>query len=288
MIRLTYSAVDPGVTAGLADHVTDFFDSVAPSYEAWAGGLHHRVAARLVELAAPARGADVLDVGAGTGLVTHKLAGLVGRRGSVVGIDLSARMLDIARRRSMANTKLVGMAAERLVFKDSSFDLVTMAESLAYMIDPPTALAEAWRVLRPRGRIAVSCHRRSLSTEAQDLFFQGLAVLARRHHLTLPRHSEDRARLGEPEVLTDILEDTGFEKVAMTEMVTGGRAPDPRAWTELMAGAGPLPYTLLTVLGPQLRAEFEQELAEWMEPLGDDAFRYHHAYIFAVARRREL
>jgi ubiquinone/menaquinone biosynthesis C-methylase UbiE len=278
--------LDPGVAADLADHLTDYFDAVAPSYEEWAGGLHGRVAGRLAEIAGPEAGEDVLDVGCGTGLVTHAIAKRVGRRGSVVGIDLSARMLEIAAVHSQPNTKLVGMAAEQLVFKSSSFELVTMGESLAYLIDPPAALAEAWRVLRPEGRIAVSCHRRSLSTIAQDIFFQGLAVLARRHHLTLPRHTDDRARLGEPEVLIELLDDTGFEKVAMTEMVTGGRAANARAWTELMEGAGPLPFTLLRVLGPELRAGFEQELAVEMRKLGEESFHYHHAYVFAVARRK--
>lgn len=280
--------MDPGTLAGLADHLTDYFDEVAPSYEAWAGGLHERVAARLAEVADPQPGEDVLDVGCGTGLVTHAVAKRVGRTGSVVGIDLSARMLEIAGKQARPNTKLVGMAAEQLVFKASSFDLVTMSESLAYLIDPPAALAEAHRVLRPEGRIAVSCHRRSLSTIAQDVFFQGLAVLARRHHLTLPRHTDDRSRLGEPDVLIDLLDDTGFEKVAMTEMVTGGRADGARAWTGLMEGAGPLPFTLLRVLGPRLRAEFERELETEMQKLGEESFHYHHAYVFVAARRKAV
>src|SRR5207302_456718 len=133
----------------------------------------------------------------------------------------------------------------RLVFKPGTFDLVTMGEALAYLADPADALTEAYRVLRPGGRLAVSCHRRSLSTRAQDLFFQGLVPLARRHYLSLPRYSSDRSRFGEPAVLPQILGAAGFETVKLTEMVTGGRANDAREWTELMAGAGPLPYTLI-------------------------------------------
>ena len=43
------------------------------------------------------------------------------------------------------------MAAEHLVFRPETFDLVTMGETLAYLADPTTALAEAHRVLRPGG-----------------------------------------------------------------------------------------------------------------------------------------
>jgi ubiquinone/menaquinone biosynthesis C-methylase UbiE len=208
--------------------------------------------------------------------------------GSVIGIDLSEQMMAIARSNQSKNVQFLGMAAERLVFKPETFDLVTMGQSLAYLSDPTDALAEAHRVLRIGGRIAVSCQRRSLSTRAQDLFFQGLAPLARRHYLSLPRYSSERSRFGEPEVLPQLLEGAGFEVTRLTEMVTGGRTRDAREWIDLMAGAGPLPYTLIRALGPRYRTELEAEVESAMESLGDpdDAYRYHHSYLIAVARKR--
>jgi ubiquinone/menaquinone biosynthesis C-methylase UbiE len=278
--------MDPDASDEMTDHLVDFFDQIAPSYDTWAGGQHARVAARLVELAAPKRGEQALDVGTGTGLVAHLLAAKVSP-GSVIGIDLSDRMLSIARSKKGKNLQFLGMAAERLVFKPQTFDLVTMGEALAYLADPTDALAEAHRVLRPGGRLAVSCQRRSLSTRAQDLFFQGLAPLARRHYLRLPRYSSERARFGEPDVLPQLLGVAGFEVSKLTEMVTGGRTQNAQQWTDLMAGAGPLPYTLISGLGPRYRIELEAEVESAMASLGDpdDAFRYHHSYIVAVARK---
>jgi ubiquinone/menaquinone biosynthesis C-methylase UbiE len=208
--------------------------------------------------------------------------------GLVIGIDLSDNMLSIARAHKEKNVQFLGMAAEHLVFKPASFDLVTMGQALAYFADPTTALAEANRVLRTGGRLAVSCRRRSLNTRAQDLFFQGLAPLARRHYLSLPRYSSDRSRFGEPDVLRQILATAGFDVIKLTEVVTGGRTNDAREWTELMAGAGPLPYTLIRSLGPRYRNELEAEVEAAMASLGDpdDAFRYHHSYVLAVARKR--
>ncbi|HYL07719.1 MAG TPA: methyltransferase domain-containing protein [Candidatus Udaeobacter sp.] len=271
----------------MVDHLVDFFDRIAPVYDSWAGGQHARVAARLVDLLAPAKGEAALDVGTGTGLVAHLIAPRV-NPGIVIGIDLSDNMLALARSRKAKNAQFVGMAAERLVFRPESFDLVTMGEALAYLADPTEALAEANRVLRPGGRLAVSCQRRSLNTRAQDLFFQGLGPLARRHYLSLPRYSSERARFGEPEVLRQILDSAGFEMTRMTEMVTGGRTTDAREWTELMAGAGPLPYTLIRSLGPRYRNELEAEVEAAMASLGDpdDAFRYHHSYVLVVATKR--
>ena len=148
--------MNPDSSDEMVDHMVDFFDRIAPVYDTWAGGQHGRVASRLVDLAAPAKNEQVLDVGTGTGLVAH----LVGPRvkpGLVIGIDLSSNMLSIARSRMAKNIQFVGMAAENLVFRPATFDLVTMGEALAYFADPTTALEEANRVLRPGGRLAVSC-----------------------------------------------------------------------------------------------------------------------------------
>jgi ubiquinone/menaquinone biosynthesis C-methylase UbiE len=266
--------------------VVDFFDAVAADYDSWAGGLHGRVAARLVQIANPKKGHHVLDVGTGTGLVAQLVAGPV-RPGTFIGIDLSERMLSVARSRRLPNAQFVGMAAEHLVFRPATFNLVTMGEALAYFADPAAALGEAHRVLKPKGRLAISCHRRSLSTPAQNLFFQGLAPLARRHYLSLPRYSSDRSRLGEPNVLPELLAESGFQVTTMTELVTGGRAKDAHEWTDLMTGAGPLPYTVIRSLGPRYRAELEEEIELAMDSLGDpdDAFRYHHSYLLAVAEK---
>ncbi len=279
--------MDPDSSDEVVNHLVDFFDRIAPVYDTWAGGQHGRVASRLVDLAAPTKHEQALDVGTGTGLVAHLVAPRVSP-GLVFGVDLSDNMLSIARSKKVKNVQFVGMAAEHLVFRPATFDLVTMGETLAYLADPTTALAEALRVLRPGGRLAVSCQRRSLSTRAQELFFQGLAPLARRHYLSLPRYSSERARFGEPEVLSQILSSAGFEVTRLTEMVTGGRATDARDWTELMAGAGPLPYTLIRSLGPRYRNELEAEVDAAMASLGDpdDAFRYHHSYVLAVAKKR--
>src|SRR4030081_3629607 len=251
--------MDPDTSDEMIDHLVDFFDRIAPNYDSWAGGQHERVAARLVDLATPQKGEHVLDVGTGTGLVAHLVAPRVSP-GSVIGIDLSDHMLALARTKKGKNAQFLGMAAERLVYKPETFDLVTMGEALAYLSDPTEALTEAHRVLHPGGRLAVSCQRRSLSTRAQDLFSRGRAPWAARHNLSLPRYSSERARFGEPDVLPQLLGAAGFEVTRITEMVTGGRTQNAQEWTDLMAGAGPLPYTLITSLGPSYRKELEAEV----------------------------
>src|SRR3981081_1952243 len=159
--------MDPDASDEMVDHLIDFFDRIAPSYDSWAGGQQERVAGRLADLATPQKGEHVLDVGTGTGLVAHLVAPRVSP-GSVIGIDLSDHMLALARTKKGKNAQLLGMAAERLVFKPETFDLVTMGEALAYLADPTEALAEAHRVLRAGGHLAGFGQRRNPRKPAAD------------------------------------------------------------------------------------------------------------------------
>ena len=79
------------------------------------------------------------------------------------------------------------------------------------------------------------------------------------------------------------------------ERSDAGPQPRPRASSRRdlfrllgMAGAGPLPYTVIKALGPRYRTELEEEVELAMDSLGDpdDAFRYHHSYLLAVAEKR--
>lgn len=104
-------------------------------------------------------GERVLDVGCGTGLNFAALTERVGPRGSIVGIDLTSEMLDRARERlareGWGNVELIGGDAASLPFHDESFSAVCSALALSVIPDWSRALAEAWRVLEPGGRLAV-------------------------------------------------------------------------------------------------------------------------------------
>jgi ArsR family transcriptional regulator len=94
------------------------------------------------------------DLGCGTGRVTEALAPFVGR---VVAVDGSQEMLDAARRRTarLPNVELRRGELESLPIEDGALDAATMILVLHHVPDPGRALAEAARVLRPAGRLAL-------------------------------------------------------------------------------------------------------------------------------------
>ena len=96
----------------------------------------------------------VADLGCGTGSIAAALAPEVAR---VIGVDRSAHMLRSARRRTarLENVELRRGALEALPIDDASCDAALLVLSLGWVADPQRVLAEAARVVRPGGRLAL-------------------------------------------------------------------------------------------------------------------------------------
>lgn len=112
--------------------------------------------ARLLESARLRRGADVLDVACGTGLVTCQAAVRVGSAGIVIGIDISEHMLERARaqaaRQHLHHITFDRMEAEDLWLPSNVFNVAMCALGLMYVPDPAPAVQEMHRVLKTGGR----------------------------------------------------------------------------------------------------------------------------------------
>jgi ubiquinone/menaquinone biosynthesis C-methylase UbiE len=116
----------------------------------------------LVQLAAPQEGDRLLDVACGTGPVARQAAPFVGSTGRVVGLDINAGMLEVAR--SMPNPEGIAVEwregnATSLPFQNASFDIVCCSQGLQFFPDRVAALGEMFRVLAPVGRLALAVWR---------------------------------------------------------------------------------------------------------------------------------
>jgi SAM-dependent methyltransferase len=110
----------------------------------------------ILRMAGDLRGRNILDIGCGDGALALELL----QRGasSVTGCDLDPRMVAHAAAeagRRSATVRFVMADAERLPFRDDSFDLVTMITVLAFMARPQAAAQEIARVLRPGGGLVI-------------------------------------------------------------------------------------------------------------------------------------
>jgi ubiquinone/menaquinone biosynthesis C-methylase UbiE len=133
------------------------WDKAAASYESFWSEQLRPAQDLLLSLTALEPGERVLDIACGTGLVTFRAADAVGPGGFVAASDISDAMVaSIAA--AAAGRGLSGdfrrMDAERLEHPDAAFDAVVCALGLMYVAEPPNALREMRRVLRPGGRAA--------------------------------------------------------------------------------------------------------------------------------------
>jgi len=133
------------------------FSSVARRYDLMndlmSGGMHRLWKDRFVARVKPRAGEDVLDMAGGTGDVAFRMA----RRGAHVTVaDINADMLEVgkqrAEQRGLANLAWKVENAEALSFGDGLFDAYTIAFGIRNVTDIPSALKEAYRVLKRGGR----------------------------------------------------------------------------------------------------------------------------------------
>ncbi|MGH8969775.1 MAG: class I SAM-dependent methyltransferase [Actinomycetes bacterium] len=127
------------------DHVASDYDAARPDYPA---PLFDALESALGQ---PLLRADVLDVGAGTGIATRALAG---RGANVVAVDPGPGVLSVLRSRSTSRVRPVVGDGNALPLRDGVFDLVTYAQSW-HWTDPARSVPEAVRVLHDRGVLAV-------------------------------------------------------------------------------------------------------------------------------------
>lgn len=120
----------------------------------------HRLGVIAMDALAPAADSKVLDVGCGAGATTIELARRVGASGSAMGVDVSAPLLDIARRRAidsgLGNVTFLQTDAQDMV-PGTQFDAVFSRFGVMFFADPVAAFANLRSCATPGGRLGFVC-----------------------------------------------------------------------------------------------------------------------------------
>ncbi|ROO63048.1 methyltransferase family protein [Micromonospora sp. Llam0] len=117
-------------------------------------GLLAEIRDRVLDAARLRPGHHVLDLGAGTGLLTHTAARTVAPTGQVIALDMSATALTHLDTNAFRIHPVAGDAS-RLPIATATIDRVVTRSVLIYLPDLPAALGEIARVLRPAGMLSV-------------------------------------------------------------------------------------------------------------------------------------
>lgn len=196
-------------------------------------------ASKLIDLAELQPGMHVLDVACGTGVVTRLAAERVGSAGRVVGLDINAAMLSVARQLAPvgASAEWLEASALEMPLPDASFDVVLCQHGLQQFPDRPAALREMGRVLAPGGRLGLCVWSHIEGSP-------GMAALATalEQHVGAEAAANRRApfALGDPVQLRTLVEDAGFRDVDVRTVVETARFPSPEALVAYQLGATPL------------------------------------------------
>ena len=154
---------------------------------------------------------QVLDVGCGAGQ-TSLDAARVATAGSVLGIDLSGPMLEVARKRAAAagllNVEFVQGDAQVHPLSPASFDVVLGRNSTMFFDDPPTAFAHLARATKPGGRLVLLAWQ---SLADNEWFRRPMAAMAAGRDLPAPPPGAPGPfGLSDPERVRTLLTGAGF------------------------------------------------------------------------------
>ncbi len=225
----------------------------------------------LVEAARLQVGEQVLDVACGTGIVSRLAWPQIAMSGSIVGVDLSASMLDTARRVAADHRMPVkwehGDAAS-LPLASKTVDVVLCQHGLQYFPNRAAALREMHRVLKPSGRTVINVWRPVHYNPGHAAFADALE-----RHVSDAAAAERRApfALSERSELRSLLREAGFQDVVVTLDARVARFPSAEAMIQIMLAGSPLanimaetdPATMQLVI-----AEVETSLSFYEDDLG--------------------
>jgi ubiquinone/menaquinone biosynthesis C-methylase UbiE len=209
----------------------DFYDDAANSF--W-----ERFGRATIERLRPPLGSRVLDVCCGSGASALPAAEMVGPDGFVIGMDLAARLLELARikaeTRGLRNTEFrVGDMLD-LHLPASEFDAVVCVFGIFFVPDMPAAIRALWHVVRPGGRLAITTWGPRFFEPATTAFWNSV----REVRPDLYKGFNPWDRICDPASVRTLLRDGGVDDAEVVAEAGMHPIPSPEAWWSAVLGSG--------------------------------------------------
>jgi ubiquinone/menaquinone biosynthesis C-methylase UbiE len=195
---------------------------VGPLFQPWVEALLEDVDLRPED--------RVLDVACGTGIVARTANERLGAKGKVVGVDVNAQMVAVARRVAPTIDWREGDAGALPLRENENFDVVLSQQGFQFFPDRAAAAREMHRALVKGGRLGLSAWR----PDEEFPVLRELRAIAERHvgSVTDRRHS-----LGEPGPLEAALREAGFHDLRSKQVTRRLHFADGSVFVRLNAMA---------------------------------------------------
>ena len=214
------------------------YNAAADSYDDPANSSWGRFGRRTIERMSLSAGARVLDVCCGSGASALPAAERVGPGGSVIGVDLAAQLLELARAkaaaRGLGNVEFKVGDMLDLGLPPGGFDAVVCVFGVFFVPDMAGAVRMLWSQVRPGGRLAITTWGPRFMEPATTAFWD--SVRAVRPDLYKGFNPWDR--ICDPPALLALLQEGGV--LAAEVIAEPGTHPiaSPEAWWAAIVGSG--------------------------------------------------
>jgi len=216
-------------------------------YDQYAGSVTRQTISALLDAAKVSLGMVTLDIASGPGYG----AGEAATRGAkAVGLDFAEGMIAEATE-NYPSARFVQGDGENLKFNDASFDAVTCPYGLLHMPDPEKAVAEAYRVLKPRGHYAFSVWT---TPETHQFFDIVLDAIKTHGDLDVPLPEAPPVfRFSDHTECHKIMEDAGFDNVKVIEVNAVWKAESAQSLLDMIYNSTVRTSALLELQQPDAR-----------------------------------
>jgi ubiquinone/menaquinone biosynthesis C-methylase UbiE len=214
------------------------YNAAADFYDHPANTFWERYGRRTVERLGLTAGQRVLDVCCGSGASAIPTASIVGTTGSVIGVDLAQNLLELARSKAqqqgLDNVDFQSGDMTRLPFEDNSFDVVVCVFGIFFVPNMESTLRELKRVLRIRGKLAITTWGPRFFEPANTAFWNSV----RNARPDLYKGFNPWDRICEIEDLRTLLEAAGLKELHVEAESGSQPVNSPDDWWAMIMGSG--------------------------------------------------